>query len=152
MTESAPPAESTSAGPLLAGRAALAGHALLQAAALTNLGSLQIATGATSAGIAMMEEASVAAVNGELSPIATGIACCRMIAACRDLTDYRRASEWTEATEQWCERQSVAGFPGGCRIHRAEVVAIGGALGRGAAGDCLGAHALVRDHAPHALA
>jgi len=105
-------------------------HPDLQAAALTNFGSLRIATGATSDGIAMMEEASVAAVNGELSPIATGIACCRMIAACRDLTDYRRASEWTEATEQWCERQSVAGFPGVCRIHRAEVVAIGGAWDR----------------------
>jgi class 3 adenylate cyclase len=103
-----------------------AAHPDLQAAALLNLGSLRIATGATSDGIAMMEEASVAAVNGELSPIATGIACCRMIAACRDLTDYRRASEWTEATEQWCERQSVSGFPGVCRIHRAEVVAIRG--------------------------
>ena len=105
-------------------------HPDLQAAALTNFGSLRIAMGATSDGIAMMEEASVAAVNGELSPIATGIACCRMIAACRDLTDYRRASEWTEATEKWCERQSVAGFPGVCRIHRAEVVAIGGAWDR----------------------
>ena len=110
--------------------ATAAGDADLQAAALSNLGSLRIATGATSDGIAMMEEASVAAVNGELSPIATGIACCRMIAACRDLTDYRRASEWTEATEQWCERQSVAGFPGVCRIHHAEVVAIGGAWDR----------------------
>jgi class 3 adenylate cyclase len=49
-----------------------------------------------------------------------------MIAACRDLTDYRRATEWTEATERWCERQSVSGFPGVCRVHRAEVVAIGG--------------------------
>jgi class 3 adenylate cyclase len=107
-----------------------AGHADLQAAALTNLGSLRIASGATSDGIALMEEASIAAVNGELSPIATGVACCRMIAACRDLTDYRRASEWTEATEKWCERQSVAGFPGVCRIHRAEVVAIGGAWDR----------------------
>ena len=110
--------------------ATTARHPDLQAAALTNFGSLRIATGATTDGIAMMEEASVAAVNGELSPIATGVACCRMIAACRDLTDYRRASEWTEATEQWCQRQSVAGFPGVCRIHRAEVVAIGGGWDR----------------------
>jgi class 3 adenylate cyclase len=105
-------------------------HADLQAAALTNLGTLKIATGAASEGMAMMEEASIAAVNGELSPFATGATCCRMIAACRDLTDYRRASEWTEATEKWCERQSVSGFPGVCRIHRAEVVAIGGAWDR----------------------
>ena len=74
-----------------------------------------------------MEEASFAAVNGELSPITTGVATCSLIAACRDLTDYRRASEWTKAAEQWCQRESVSGFPGVCRVHRAEVVAMGGA-------------------------
>lgn len=110
--------------------AARAAHADLQAFALTNLGWLRIAIGATNDGMSLMEEASISAVNGELSPIATGITCCRMIAACRDLTDYRRASEWTEATEKYCERQSVAGFPGVCRIHRAEVVAVSGAWDR----------------------
>ncbi len=102
----------------------------LKAYALTNMGSLKIATGATSDGLAMMEEASIAAVNGELSPFTTGVTTCRMIAACRDLTDYRRASEWIEATEKYCERQSVSGFPGVCRIHRAEVAAVGGAWER----------------------
>jgi class 3 adenylate cyclase len=53
-----------------------------------------------------------------------------MIASCRDTTDYRRASEWTEATHRWCERQSINGFPGVCRIHRAEIVALQGALDR----------------------
>ena len=77
-----------------------------------------------------MEEATIAAVSGELSPITTGITYCAMISACRDLTDYKRASEWTEATERWCERQSVSGFPGVCRIHRAEVIALGGAWER----------------------
>lgn len=105
-------------------------HADLQATALTALGTLKIATGATSEGFALMEEASIAAVNGELSPFTTGVTCCTMIAACRDLTDYRRASEWTEATERYCERQSVSGFPGVCRIHRAEVVALSGAWDR----------------------
>jgi class 3 adenylate cyclase len=102
----------------------------LQAWALTALGTLKIGTGATTDGFALMEEAAIAAVNGELSTMTTGMTCCQMIAACRDLTDYRRASEWTEATERWCERQSVAGFPGICRIHRAEVVAISGAWER----------------------
>ena len=74
-----------------------------------------------------MEEASIAAVNDELSPIISGITCCRMISACRDLTDYQRATEWIEATESYCKRQSVAGFPGVCRIHRAEVKAVHGA-------------------------
>ena len=104
-----------------------AADADLKAHALTNLGALKIATGSTPAGLALMEEASFAAVNGELSPFTTGVTACRMISACRDLTDYRRASEWIEATEKYCARQSLSGFPGVCRIHRAEVTAVGGA-------------------------
>ena len=60
----------------------------------------------------------------------TGVTGCRMIGACRDLTDYRRANEWIEATESYCKRQSLSGFPGVCRIHRAEVAAVGGAWDR----------------------
>jgi class 3 adenylate cyclase len=107
-----------------------ASQADLQAYALTNLGRLKIATGSTNDGMALMEEASISAVNGDLSPFASGATCCTMIAACRDLTDYRRATEWTEATEKYCERQSVSAFPGVCRIHRAEVVALSGAWDR----------------------
>ena len=99
----------------------------LRAFSLSALGTLKIATGATDDGLALMEEASLSAVNGELSPIASGITACRMIAACRDLTDYRRATEWIEATERYCKREEVAGFPGVCRIHRGEVAAVGGA-------------------------
>jgi class 3 adenylate cyclase len=102
----------------------------LNAYALTNLGALKIAIGATSDGFALMEEASIAAVSGDLSPLTSGITACRMIGACRDLTDYRRASEWIEATEKYCDRQSLSGFPGVCRIHRAEVAAVGGAWER----------------------
>ena len=102
----------------------------LTAYAQTNLGALKIGTGATADGLALMEEASIAAVNGDLSPFASGVTACRMIGACRDLTDYRRASEWIEATEKYCDRESLEGFPGVCRIHRAEVSAVGGAWER----------------------
>ena len=107
-----------------------ASDADLKAYALSNLGSLKIAAGDTVDGFAMMEEASIAAVNGELSPFTTGVTACQMIGACRDLTDYRRANEWIEATEKYCTRQSLSGFPGVCRIHRAEVAAVGGAWER----------------------
>jgi class 3 adenylate cyclase len=102
----------------------------LEATAQVALGALKIITGATSDGLGLMEEATIAAVNGELSPFVTGITYCAMISACRDLTDFTRASEWTEATERWCERQSVSGFPGICRVHRAEVMALGGSWER----------------------
>jgi class 3 adenylate cyclase len=107
-----------------------AADADLKAYTLMNLGALKIASGATFDGFALMEEASIAAVNGELSPFTTGVTTCRMIGACRDLTDYRRASEWIEATEKYCDRQSLSGFPGVCRVHRAEVSAVGGAWER----------------------
>jgi class 3 adenylate cyclase len=107
-----------------------AADADLKAYALSNLGALKIASGAADDGFAMMEEASIAAVNGELSPYTSGMTACRLISACRDLTDYRRASEWIEATERYCDRESVSGFPGVCRIHRAEVAAVRGAWER----------------------
>src|SRR5206468_749687 len=42
----------------------------------------------------------------------------------------RRASEWAEAAHRWCERQAINGFPGVCRVHSAEIVALQGALDR----------------------
>ena len=107
-----------------------ASDADLKAYAMTNLGALKIASGSPTDGIKLMEEASFAAVNGELTPFTTGFTACRMIGACRNLTDYRRASEWIEATEKYCDRESLSGFPGVCRIHRAEVAAVGGAWER----------------------
>ena len=43
-----------------------------------------------------------------------------------ELGDYRRAAEWTEAANRWCDRVEVTGFPGACRIHRAEVMRLRG--------------------------
>jgi class 3 adenylate cyclase len=102
----------------------------LQAVALTAQATLRIASGAIGEGIGLLEEAAIAAVSGELSPLTAGITACQMIAACRDLTDYRRASEWIEMTDRWCETQSVGGFPGVCRVHRAEIAALQGSWQR----------------------
>jgi class 3 adenylate cyclase len=120
----------TDAAMALADRAVALGSrfddADLRAEALTLLGRIRIATGATAEGFADLEEAAAAAVSGELSPFNAGVTYCSIISACRDLTDYQRASEWTDETERWCETQAVTGFPGVCRVHRAEVVALQG--------------------------
>jgi class 3 adenylate cyclase len=102
------------------------GDADLHALALSRQATIKVATGATAEGFALLEEAAISAVNGELSPMVAGVTSCQMISVCRDLTDYRRAGEWLEATDQWCERQEVSGFPGICRVHRAEIVALRG--------------------------
>ena len=79
-------------------------------------------------GTAFLDEAMAAVIGGELEPAAAGYVYCGMIGICSKLGDYGRASEWTEATLRWCERQSVPAFPGVCRIHKAELMRLHGSL------------------------
>jgi class 3 adenylate cyclase len=79
-------------------------------------------------GMTLLDEAMAAVVGGELGPDAAGYVYCGMIGACSKLGDYGRASEWTEATLRWCERESVPAFPGICRIHKAELMRLRGSL------------------------
>jgi class 3 adenylate cyclase len=99
----------------------------LQAFGLTLKGRALIGSGQVHDGLALLDEATVAAVSGELKPHSTGMIYCMAISATAQLADYRRAGEWTEASTRWCERQSIAGFPGICRVHRAEIMRLRGA-------------------------
>lgn len=99
----------------------------LMAMALHDQGQTLIARGDVDEGMALIDEATAAAVSGELGPQATAIVYCNTINACRNLTDYGRAGQWTEAARRWCERQSIAGFPGMCRVTRAEIIGLRGA-------------------------
>ena len=103
------------------------GTADLMALGLHDRGRALVARGEVEKGLALIDEATVAAVGGELGPHATAAIYCNTINACRDLADYGRAGEWTEAAKRWCERQSIAGFPGMCRVRRAEIVRLRGA-------------------------
>ena len=103
------------------------GSADLMALGLHDRGRALVARGDVEEGLALIDEATVAAVGGELGPHATAAIYCNTINACRDLADYARAGEWTEAAKRWCERQSIAGFPGMCRVRRAEIVRLRGA-------------------------
>jgi tetratricopeptide (TPR) repeat protein len=79
-------------------------------------------------GLQMVEEATVGAVSGELGPRATGWIYCMMISVNADLADWQRAGQWTEAAKRWCDRQAINGFPGVCRVHRAEIMRLRGEL------------------------
>ena len=84
--------------------------------------------GKVAEGTALLDEAMAAVVGGELDPAAAGYVYCGMIGICSKLGDYQRASQWTDATLRWCERQSVPAFPGVCRIHKAELMRLHGSL------------------------
>jgi class 3 adenylate cyclase len=75
----------------------------------------------------LLEDVAASAIGGELGAVTTGSVFCNVMAACRDSADYRRGSEWAEVSKQWCERQDIAGFPGICRVHRAEFMRLTGA-------------------------
>ena len=94
----------------------------IQALALQQQGYALVAMGRVDEGLALIDESTVAAVSGELDPMTTGRIYCSTINVCRNLADWRRAVEWTDAAERWCRRQGVSGFPGVCRVHRAEIM------------------------------
>ncbi|MBD0348752.1 MAG: hypothetical protein ICV59_06335 [Thermoleophilia bacterium] len=98
----------------------------LQMLAQHERGLALVARGDVDEGFALIDEAAAAAVGGELGPLPTAIVYCNTISACRDVADYGRAGDWTDAAKRWCERQTINGFPGMCRVYRAEVMRLRG--------------------------
>ena len=97
---------------------ALGAHA--QGHALIKLGRVE-------EGLRLLDEAMLAAVGGELSPIFTGIVYCGAIAGCEEAYELRRAHEWTGALASWWEAQpEMVAFTGRCLAHRAELLQLHG--------------------------
>ena len=99
-----------------------------QALAVVGKGRALIKKGELEAGLALVDEATASAVCGELRALSTAVVYCMTISSCQDVGDYRRAAEWTEEANRWCDRLDVSGFPGACRIHRAELLRLRGDL------------------------
>ncbi len=103
------------------------GNVDFMALGLHDQGQALVGKGDVDQGMGLIDEATAAAVSGELGPFTTAAVYCNTINACRNLADYGRAGEWTDAAKRWCERQSIAGFPGLCRVQRAEIIRLRGA-------------------------
>ena len=100
----------------------------LEMVGLHDSGRFLVASGEVDSGMAMMEEAMISAVAGELSLRVTGRIFCNMIEACASMADYRRAIEWSDQTMRWCEGiGNAGGYPGVCRVRRAEFMRLRGA-------------------------
>ena len=97
-----------------------------QMLALSGKGRAHIKSGEIDKGLALLDEATASAMCGDLRAHSAGIVYCITISACQDLGDYRRAAEWTEAANRFCDKLDVSGFPGACRIHRAEALRLRG--------------------------
>ena len=74
-------------------------------------------------GLALLDEAMLAALSDELAPMWAGAIYCGLMDACHELHDLRRAFEWTEATRRWCDPLPLTSlYPGICRVHRSQVL------------------------------
>lgn len=105
----------------------LYGDAELGTLGRVGLGRALIYQGAVREGVALLDEAMIAVVADELSPVVAGDSYCSVIEACRELFDIRRAHVWTEALSHWCDRQpGLVPYRGQCLIHRAEVLQLSG--------------------------
>jgi len=98
----------------------------LQAIALVTLGRTHLLNGNPTEGVRLLDEASAAALSGELEPFSTGLVYCVTITSCNGVGDLRRAAEWTKAAKRWCSKQDVPGFPGACRIHHSTLLRLNG--------------------------
>ncbi|HEY5551754.1 MAG TPA: winged helix-turn-helix domain-containing protein, partial [Opitutaceae bacterium] len=117
----------------LANRARAAGEefgdADLEGLALVHVGEANLYLGHISEGLAAIDEAGVSVVADGLSSWAGGLIYCGVIYSCITRADWHRASQWTEQFTRWCEGRGSAGYPGLCRMHRAEVLTVQGELG-----------------------
>jgi len=98
----------------------------VQALGLVSQGSALLYLGELDRGLALLDEASTSALSGELDPFAACVVYCMTISGCRGVGDFERARQWTDAANRWCDAENAAGFPGACRIHRSEILWLGG--------------------------
>jgi ATP/maltotriose-dependent transcriptional regulator MalT len=107
---------------------ARAGDADLLSLALHFQGRAVLKEGRVRLGLALLDEAMVAVVAGEVWPPVAGNIYCSMIDACQEISDLRRAQEWTAALAGWWARQpDMVTFSGQCLVHRAEIMQLHGA-------------------------
>jgi ATP/maltotriose-dependent transcriptional regulator MalT len=99
----------------------------LEALATLGEGRVLLKRGPVEAGMALLDEAMLAAVSGRLHPVWTGAIYCHLMDACHQLADVGRAGEWTQVAARWCDDlPDTTLYRGICRVHRAQVLRVQG--------------------------
>ncbi len=90
-------------------------------------GLAMVTEGEVAAGMSRLDEATAAALAGELSdPNMIGTACCYLIRACEQVHDYDRAAQWCERVREFCRRWKFTHLFSACRIQYASLLTLRG--------------------------
>jgi LuxR family maltose regulon positive regulatory protein len=91
-------------------------------------GLAAVTAGEISEGMAKLDEATAAAVGGEMSlPVGMGATCCYLIFACERARDFDRAAQWCKRVQELCLQWRWASLFSTCRTHHASVLLSQGA-------------------------
>jgi len=82
--------------------------------------------GEVRAGLALLDEAGVAMLSGELDALSTGVVYCEVVCALQAVAHYDLAEQWTQAMERWAQTNAIGSLHGRCRVHRAEILRLRG--------------------------
>ncbi len=100
----------------------------LVAMGLVVQGRMAIYQGRVREGLALLDEAMLGVLSGDVSPIMSGRIYCTMIDACQELDDVRRMTDWTRLLSTWCQAQEgLVPFTGQAAVHRAQIMRSQGA-------------------------
>lgn len=88
------------------------------------------ASGETSRGLELQDEAGAAVLTGRVTPLLGGLVYCGLLGGCCNTGDWPRAGQWSESFTRWCRRHGVRRFSGSCLLHRVEVFIARGELER----------------------
>jgi LuxR family transcriptional regulator, maltose regulon positive regulatory protein len=107
---------------LLATQARAIGRSLgegdVELSALALEGMALASAGQVAEGIRLLDEASAAAVAGEISELwAVGRACCYLITACERVRDFDRAAQWSVRMLEFARRWRIPHLFAVCRAH-----------------------------------
>jgi DNA-binding CsgD family transcriptional regulator len=99
----------------------------LASLACSGRGRALIRLGNVAEGMALLDEAMVAVIAGDVTPILAGDVYCIVLEACQETFDLRRAYEWTQSLGEWCAAQpDLVRYRGECLLYRAEVMQLRG--------------------------
>lgn len=87
---------------------------------------LSILDGDVDNGLALLDEAAVTTVSGDLDALSAGMVYCELICAMQGLAQFEQAEQWTEAMQRWRGDHAFGSMNGRCRVHRAELLRLRG--------------------------